>query len=174
MLAQKDGARVRLISRHGTDTPTGSPLVRALLALRSPAFVLDGEVAAFDAQLVARFEWLRRRPHGQVATPPIFMAFDCLRLGGDGLRAEPLRVRRQHVEHALDDAPAELLPVRRLVDHGLKAWQEVLDRGWEGLVAKDPESRYVAGRSLRWLKVKQPKYREGERGWEPRPVVRAI
>ena len=26
---------------------------------------------------------------------------------------------------------------------------------------------YVPGRTLKWLKGKQPKYREGERGWEP-------
>jgi hypothetical protein len=53
-----------------------------------------------------------------------------------------------------------LLPVRRLSDDGLKAWQQVLERGYEGLV--DPMS---AGRSLKWLKVKQPKYREEERGF---------
>jgi len=57
--------------------------------------------------------------------------------------------------------------VRRLSDHGLKAWLEVLERGYEGLVAKDPASPYVGGRTLKWLKVKQPNYREGERGWEP-------
>jgi ATP-dependent DNA ligase len=34
------------------------------------------------------------------------------------------------------------------------------------MVAKDPESKYVGGRTLRWLKVKVPKYGEGERGWE--------
>ena len=45
------------------------------------------------------------------------------------------------------------------------AWAEVLHRGIEGYVAKDPESPYVAGRTLRWLKVKQPKYREEERGF---------
>jgi ATP-dependent DNA ligase len=28
----------------------------------------------------------------------------------------------------------------------------------------DPESPYVGGRTLKWLKVKQAKYREGERG----------
>ncbi len=59
-----------------------------------------------------------------------------------------------------------LLPVRRLADHGLKAWQEVLKHDYEDLVAKDPESPYVGGPTLKWLKVKQPKYREGERGWE--------
>jgi ATP-dependent DNA ligase len=33
------------------------------------------------------------------------------------------------------------------------------------MVAKDPDSPYVAGRSLRWLKVKVAKYREQERGF---------
>lgn len=79
-----------------------------------------------------------------------------------------MRIRGQHVEYVLEGAPAELLPVRRLSDDGRKAWQEVIEHGWEGLVAKDPASRYVAGRSLSWLKVKQPKYRWGERVWAPK------
>jgi ATP-dependent DNA ligase len=48
------------------------------------------------------------------------------------------------------------------------AWAEVLHRGYEGMVAKDPDSKYLGGRTLKWLKLKQPKYREGERGWEPK------
>jgi hypothetical protein len=32
-------------------------------------------------------------------------------------------------------------------------------------VGKDPESPYVGGRTLKWLKVKVPKYREEERGF---------
>ena len=59
-----------------------------------------------------------------------------------------------------------LLPARRLADDGLKAWEDVLERGYEGLVAKDAASPYPGGRTLAWLKVKQPNYREGERGWE--------
>ncbi len=47
----------------------------------------------------------------------------------------------------------------------MAAWAEVLHRGIEGYVAKDPESPYVGGRSLKWLKVKVPKYREEERGF---------
>jgi len=55
-----------------------------------------------------------------------------------------------------------VLPVRRLADDGLKAWQQVLERGYEGLVAKDSTSPYVGGRTLAWLKVKVPHYREGQ------------
>jgi ATP-dependent DNA ligase len=45
---------------------------------------------------------------------------------------------------------------------------EAVAQGFEGLVANDPQSPYVGGRTLKWLKVKQPRYREGERGWEPK------
>jgi len=41
----------------------------------------------------------------------------------------------------------------------------VVARGYEGIVAKDPESRYVPGRTLKWLKVKQKDYRKKERGF---------
>jgi ATP-dependent DNA ligase len=73
-------------------------------------------------------------------------------------------VRRNVIEDVLDEQDM-VLPVRRLADDGLKAWQEVVEKGYEGLVAKDPQSPYVSGRTLKWLKVKQPKYREVERGF---------
>ncbi len=86
---------------------------------------------------------------------------------GQDLRPRPLTTRRNVLEDVLDGQDL-VLPVRRLADDGLKAWQQVLEHGYEGLVAKDPASPYVGGRTLKWLKVKQPNYREGERGWEPR------
>jgi ATP-dependent DNA ligase len=45
---------------------------------------------------------------------------------------------------------------------------QVGERGYEGLVGKDEASPYREGRTLSWLKVKVPKYREGERGWDPK------
>jgi ATP-dependent DNA ligase len=37
----------------------------------------------------------------------------------------------------------------------LDAWAEVVERGYEGLVAKDEDSAYESRRTTRWLKVKQ-------------------
>jgi ATP-dependent DNA ligase len=121
----------------------------------------------FDRHLVSRFEWLRAQPKGDVATPPMLMAFDLLELDGEDQRKRPLRERRQALEHLLRSERL-ILSGRRLSANGLEAWKEVIRAGWEGLVAKDPESLYVGGRTLKWLKVKQPRYREGERGWEPK------
>ncbi len=52
-----------------------------------------------------------------------------------------------------------IFAVRRLSRNGLKAWEEAVARDFEDIVAKNPESRYVPGRSLAWLKVKQRDYR---------------
>jgi len=65
-----------------------------------------------------------------------------------------------------------LLPARRSAADGLKAGAQVLERGYEGLVAKDPASQDRSGHTLSWLKFKVPDYREGERGWEPKPADR--
>jgi bifunctional non-homologous end joining protein LigD len=166
MVAYKDGTAVRLINQAGQDHAQRFPeLVAALGALPARTLILDGEVCIFDPQLISRFEWLWRRPTGETATPALFMAFDCLYARRKDLRARALRVRRQVLEAEVEGRH-HVLPARRLADEGLTAWAEVLARGYEGLVAKDPESRYVPGRTLAWLKVQQPHYREGERGWE--------
>lgn len=47
-----------------------------------------------------------------------------------------MRIRRTHLEDVIDGAAAVLLPVRRLADHGLKVWQEAVEHGYEGLVAR--------------------------------------
>ena len=107
------------------------------------------------------------RPKDDTATPPLLMAFDCLYARGKDLRKRALRVRRNVLEEIVDDQRL-ILPARRLADDGLEAWAQVLERGYEGLVGKDQASPYVAGRTLSWLKVKVPHYREGERGWDPR------
>jgi bifunctional non-homologous end joining protein LigD len=135
--------------------------------LPARTLILDGEVAIFDAALISRFEWLRGRPKAETATPPMLMAFDCRYARGKDLRERPLHVRR-HVLEGEVDGHRLILPARRLAANGLEAWVEMLERGYEGLVGKDEVSPYREGRTLAWLKVKQARYREGERGWEPK------
>src|SRR5262249_13727560 len=84
------------------------------------------------------------------------------------LRAKGLHVRRRQLEEVVEGQDL-LLPARRLADDGLKAWQQVIESRYEGLVAKDATSAYQAGRTLTWVKVKVPNYRDGARGWEVNP-----
>jgi len=142
--------------------------VAAIASLSPATLVLDGEVCIFDERLISRFEWLRDRPTEETATPPIFIASDCLWLAGHDLRDQGLDLRRERLEQVVK-AQDMLLPARRLAEDGLKAWDQVIEWGYEGLIAKDSASPYRAGRTLAWLKVKVPNYREGERGWEAKP-----
>src|SRR5439155_16375760 len=70
ILADKDGGRVRLVSRSGRDhTRRFCDLAAAIAKLSARTLVLDGEVAIFDEQLRSRFEWLREPDPDGVATP---------------------------------------------------------------------------------------------------------
>ncbi len=167
LVAIKGKHGVRLMSRKGHDLTERFPeLVKAFSGLKPRAFILDGEVAVYDRAFISRFEWLRRRPTDEPATLPVYMAFDLLELDGRDLRGDPLKVRRRLLERFIG-GHGMIFAVRRFSRNGLRAWEEAVARGFEGLVAKNPESRYVPGRTLAWLKVKQPHYREGARGWEP-------
>jgi bifunctional non-homologous end joining protein LigD len=169
VLAYKDAAGVRLISRNARDLTRRFPeLAGAVAALEPPTLILDGEIAVFDTQLLSHFEWIRARPKDVAATPPTLIAFDCLYVRGKDLRDRPLRVRRNVLEELVDGHDL-VLPSRRLAPDGLEAWAQVVERGYEGLVGKDEASPYREGRTLSWLKVTVPKYREGERGWDPKP-----
>ena len=57
-------------------------------------------------------------------------------------------------------------PARRLADNGLEAWAQVLERGYEGYVAKNEASVYEGGPTRRWLKV--PGWTVAEDGWRRR------
>jgi hypothetical protein len=71
VLAYKDAAGVRLVSRNARDLTRRFPeLVTAVSALEPPTLILDAEIAVFDRQLLSRFEWLRGRAKDEPAPPP--------------------------------------------------------------------------------------------------------
>jgi bifunctional non-homologous end joining protein LigD len=154
ILAYKDGERVRLVSRNGRNhTRRFHDIAAAISKLSARSLVLDGEVAIYDQQLRSRFDWLREPDPGAVTSPPLFMPFDLLYCDRRDLTVRPLCDRRARLEDLV--AGSELVfPVRRLASDGLKAWAQVIERGYEGSVAKDEASVYEGGASRRWLKVK--------------------
>jgi ATP-dependent DNA ligase len=61
-----------------------------------------------------------------------------------------------------------IFPVRQLARDGLEAWQQVIERGYEGYVAKDEASVYEGGPTRRWLKVKVRGWTVAEDRWRRR------
>ena len=122
MVAYKDGAAVRLVSRAGKDHTRRFPdLAAAVRTLPPWTLILDGEVAIFDDRLVSRFEWFRKRQEDVASTPPVYMAFDCLYLEGRDLRPLRLHERRSALEQVTENNHSAIFPARRLASNGLDA-----------------------------------------------------
>jgi bifunctional non-homologous end joining protein LigD len=146
--------RVAMWSRNRLDLARRFPAVAAPLGrIAAGDAVLDGELVAFDARGVPRFERLHDAGAGTA-----LVAFDLLRLDGEDLRGRPIEARRALLERLLDAAPAPVRRMVRLMERLDPAGGDVLEtarrRGLEGLVLKRRGSPYVAGRSTAWLKVK--------------------
>ncbi len=149
ILAYKEGDRVTLVSRNGNDrTATYASVARAVQKLRPRTLLLDGEVVAFDKQGISRFQLLQ-----EGSAPTAYAVFDCLYREGRDLRHDPLETRRPVAESAIGKANI-LMISHRLADNGLEAFKIAKKKGYEGIVAKDLSSPYIAGRSSKWLKVK--------------------
>jgi bifunctional non-homologous end joining protein LigD len=172
ILAYKDGARVRLLSRNRVDHARRfRELAAAVAAFPVPTLVLDGEIAVFDQELRSRFELLRGPTADIVHTPPVYIAFDVLYRNGVDLIDRPLHERRAQLEDQVAGGNL-VLPVRRLAANGLEAWAMVLERGYEGWVGKDEASPYRGGITRSWLKVKVPGWTDAEDRWKRRLTAR--
>jgi bifunctional non-homologous end joining protein LigD len=149
MLAYKEGTRVRLLSRNGKDRTERFPrIVGAIQRLRPETLLLDGEVVVFDRQRISRFQLLQ-----QGGGAAVYAVFDCLYCAGKDLRNEPLSARRSVLQRSAGGSSLLLLS-RQLASNGLEAYRIAKRKGYEGVVAKDLASPYVAARSKYWLKVK--------------------
>ncbi len=163
VLAAKEGAEASLRYRKGLDATRLYPEVaQALRALPLERAVLDGEMVVLDAEGRPSFQALQKRAllsresdvdRAAKARPAAFFAFDLLAFADLDLRPLPLRERKALLSRVLP--PAGPL---RYADHvegrGEEFFREARARGLEGVVAKKADSRYRAGRSGAWLKVR--------------------
>ncbi len=163
VLAERVDDTVTLYGRSGEAITTRYPeIARALRALPVSRFVIDGEIVALAEDGRPSFQRLQARMHltraedidaARAAVPVIGFFFDCLAADGRDLRRLPLRDRKRGL--------ALLVPPRGVVRYcehvatdGGSFFEAVGDLGLEGIVAKRATSRYAAGRSRDWLKVK--------------------
>jgi bifunctional non-homologous end joining protein LigD len=169
---------VRLWSRLGNEKTAQFPdlvaaLVRFAKTLKKP-LVLDGEIVALDEHGdPAGFQRLQNRIHlteshsrsaaGRVA----FIAFDILRDGDEDVRPLPFTARRSRLERVFPPSPGlrRGSPILRrsdvVHDDARALYRQALERGWEGLIAKDSQSVYHTGKRTRdWRKLKLVKEQE--------------
>jgi bifunctional non-homologous end joining protein LigD len=154
-----------LVTRNGRDKRAQFPeIARALSELAGRAgrtLVLDGEIVALVRGKPAAFQALQSRLHRSTnvesmikRTPAGIILFDLLRDGRADLMRLPLTERRDRLATIVGDGDQTI----RLSESSSSA-RRMLGRarrgGWEGVIAKRRDSRYVPGaRSRDWLKLK--------------------
>ena len=162
--------KVRLQGRKLTDSTKRYPeIVDSLQQLPGEA-VLDGEIVVFDGGKPSFEKALERELVGspdKIAfrarrIPAIYMAFDLLYLDGEALLDQPLITRRRHLSKLLEGRQTGcVLESTFILEHGKAYYQEVVDQGLEGIVAKVLESPYQPGkRTQHWVKIKAERHRD--------------
>jgi bifunctional non-homologous end joining protein LigD len=159
---------VRLYSRSGNDLTDRFPLiVEALARLRPRSCIIDGEAVIYGEDGIAAFDRIRYR-HDDAGV--FLFAFDLIELDGDDLRRDPLAVRKATLASLL----AHAWPGLRFNEHldnenGPLVFAHACKLGLEGIVSKRRSSPYRSGRSLDWIKSKNPAApavrREAEEDW---------
>src|SRR5689334_233140 len=93
ILARRDAAGVRLITRAGNDFSSRFPFIAmAVSKLQVRSCLIDGEAIVCDESGLAVFGLIRR--HGALASA-VHCAFDLLELGERDLRREPIEERKR-------------------------------------------------------------------------------
>jgi DNA ligase-1 len=170
-----DGARiqvhkaagdVRVYTRSLRDVTTALPdVVAAVIALRCDTIVLDGEAIALQGDgrplpfQVTMSRFGASGPGELTAAVPSMpltpFFFDVLHLDGETLIDRPQR-ERVRILHAVVDETNRLPALETASVAEAEAFlASALAAGHEGVVAKDPDAPYAAGRRGKaWIKVK--------------------
>jgi bifunctional non-homologous end joining protein LigD len=161
ILAQKDGGRVRLMTRHGYDCADQYPLaVAAVSALPARSCVIDNEIIVCNDDDLAVYDLLRARTHDHLA---LLCAFDLIELDGADLRSTAIEDRKQRLAWLLRSAHDGIAMNRHYDGDGAMVYKEACAYGCEGILSKRRGSPYSAGRSSHWLRVKNPKAHAAKR-----------
>lgn len=154
LLCWKNGATIRLMTRNGLDWTDRLPAVaREIGELNVGSALLDGELVALDKKGITSFPALQAAlSAGKDETLHLYF-FDLLHLDGWDLRQCRL-IDRKTVLSELADWRGML----RYSDHhtedpaGMR--REACRLGLEGIICKQVDVPYRAGRNRDWLKVK--------------------
>jgi len=157
LLVQRDGDRVRLITRGGYDWAKRYPwIVQAALKNRHRQFVIDGEAVVLGVDGYSDFNAMYSGKHNEEVQ---LCAFDVLAMDGDDLRDLPLSMRKANLARLLARRPDGIfLSDFEQGEIGPDLFRAACDMGLEGLVSKRRDRPYRGGRSKYWVKVKNRKH----------------
>jgi DNA ligase-1 len=161
----KKEKNVKIYSRRLEDITEFFPEIVERSILSSSDFILDGEIVPFKNSRPLPFYQLQRRLRRifeldkvMKSIPVEFFAFDILLHNSNQVFRLPLKERALILEKVANETLLKVAE-RRLVETEeelVELFETSRRLGYEGLVLKDPDSKYVLGRrGADWLKLKK-------------------
>src|SRR5690242_19388717 len=127
ILARKDSAGVRLITRAGNDFSSRFPFIAmAVSKLPVGSCLIVGEAIVCDENGLAVFELIRR--HGAFANA-VLCAFDLLELDGRDLRREPIERRKALLAELLKGSHSSIVLNEHFEEDGAQVYSAACQLG---------------------------------------------
>ncbi len=159
--ACQDGNAI-MYSRKGLDYAESFPeIARAVKAIPYEGVILDGELVVLDASGHPSFNMLQARAklgareakRAAIDTSATLYVFDLLAFEGYDLRRLPL-IKRKEILRKVLPRTGPLRYSEHFEKNGEALYEQVVNLGLEGIVAKKEDSPYRDGRSGDWLKIR--------------------
>lgn len=151
---------VRVLTRGGHDWTHRFPAIAAEAAqLGAATAIIDGEAVVLDDRGRSDFNLLQQSLGGRGGKlnsgASVLMAFDLLYFDGHDLTQTELSTRRHLLEGLIAPGRESAIRLSEEVEaDGEQLLRLACEHGLEGIIAKDRNSTYRAGRLGDWLKIK--------------------
>ena len=162
MRAACQGGAPILYSRKGLDFTESFPeIARAIKAIPFEGMILDGELVVLNESGHPSFNKLQARAklgareakRAAIESPATLYVFDLLAFEGYDLRKLPL-IKRKEILQKILPPTGPLRYSEHFEKNGEALYEQVVNLGLEGIVAKKADSPYRNGRSSDWLKIR--------------------
>jgi DNA ligase-1 len=162
----KLGGRVEIFTRDQKRITEQFPeVVKFFLEMEPDNFLIDGEIVPFSGGKIHPFAYIQKRlgrkdllQEEVDANPAAFIAYDFLFFNDEVLFEKPLTERRELLEKTFGPFKT-MFSTKKIVlneNEFLDFFKQSKAEGREGLMIKNPESKYESGkRGIHWLKYKQ-------------------
>jgi bifunctional non-homologous end joining protein LigD len=156
LLGYVSGGASRLLTRNGKDWTNHFPsLSAAIEKLPVKNAVLDMEAVVLDEDGKSSFQSLQAAL-GEAGNRGNIVAhvFDLLHIDGTDLTQKPLLERKERLQILLKSNKLPLRYSGHVLGEGAEMFAKACETGLEGILSKQANAPYVAGRQRSWLKIK--------------------
>jgi bifunctional non-homologous end joining protein LigD len=153
--------KVELISRNGNQYTRQFEVLLDDLEKIEENIILDGEVVVENSKGVSDFQLLQNYITTRIGDLKYYV-FDILYLDGHNIMKFPLNKRKELLDVLVKKYDfTRISELEFQTGKGKELFRKLSRAGYEGIIAKDPESKYLPGkRADSWLKVKSIQMQE--------------